>query len=225
MAIPNNGFEDADSRKVNYQGANFTKWDKTGHQTMEGTAKPWEDLRIEPQARTTGANAPTFEQWFDDTAIGDTGSSRGVYLYSFADGASEMEIFFSAQMPHAWDGGAISIHAHWVPYAAATDKKVIWGLEYNFKRIGEVFGGNAAIVYDTALFPADADYVAGKHYISEFADITPGATQNGISAILIGRLFRKSNDAADNYTNKAGLLYIDIHYQLNSLGSTDEYTK
>jgi hypothetical protein len=68
---------------------------------MVGTAQPREDLRIEPQARTTGVNVPTFEKWYDDAA----GTSRGVYLYSFDDAiaSSEKEIFFTMQMPHAWN--------------------------------------------------------------------------------------------------------------------------
>ncbi len=48
---------------------------------------------------------------------------------------------------------------------------------------------------------------------------------DGLSSILIGRLFRNSSAAGDTYTDKVGLLYIDAHYQINSLGSTDEYTK
>ena len=44
----------------------------------------WDDLRVEPVARTTGANAPKFEKWYDDAA----GTSRGVYLYSFDDAAT-----------------------------------------------------------------------------------------------------------------------------------------
>jgi hypothetical protein len=43
--------------------------------------------------------------------------------------------------------------------------------------------------------------------------------------VLIGRLFRNSAADEDTYTGKAGLLYIDAHYQLNSIGSNDEYTK
>lgn len=30
------------------------------------TGTDWDDLRVEPIARTTGANAPTFEKWYDD---------------------------------------------------------------------------------------------------------------------------------------------------------------
>ncbi len=204
---------------------NYTQFDSTGHQTMVGTAKPWTDLRVEPVARTTGANAPTFEKWYDDTG----GTSRGVYLYSFDDATagSEKEIFFTMQMPHEWDQSTIHIHVHWIPAVSDTTATPRWGLEYIFKEPGAVFG-DTVIIYATGNVQSEADLTANKHYITDFADITPDSTQDGLSSILIGRLFRDSANAADTYNAvgaKCGLLYIDAHFQLNSIGSTDEYTK
>jgi hypothetical protein len=202
---------------------NYTKFDYTGHMTMVGAAQPWEDLRVEPQARTTGVNTPAFEKWYDDAA----GTSRGVYLYSFdnAIANNEKEVFFTMQMPHAWNGGTIQMHVHWVPAATENNTDVIWGLEYTWKDIGEVYGDTTLITSSTTLYPDDANITAGKHYISSFAGIVPGTTADGLSSILIGRLFRNSSHGSDTYTNKVGLLYIDAHYQINSIGSNDEYTK
>lgn len=214
--------------------SNYANFDTTGHLTFTGTAKPWEDLRIEPIARGTGANNPTFEQIADNAGLLDTGASRGIWLYMFSDEttANQKEMFFTMQMPHAWDGGSISIHVHWVGTVADTTSAPIWGLEYAWKEPGAVFGATATIVYtDGKNYTAsgdDADITAGKHYISKFTAISPGTTADGISSILIGRLFRFSGDASDTYNaagNKCGLLYIDAHYQISSIGSTDEYTK
>jgi len=129
------------------------------------------------------------------------------------------------QMPHAWNSGPISMHIHWVPAATENATEVIWGMEYCWKDIGSVFGDTAIVYSSGTLIPDDANITAGKHYISEFADLTPGSTADGLSSILIGRIFRFSGDASDSYTDKVGLLYIDAHYQINSLGSTDEYSK
>ena len=214
---------------------NYTTWDATGHQTMVGTAKPWEDVRIEPSVRSTsGVRIPAFEQWADDSGLGDTGTSHGVYLYSFTDETTnnQKEIFFTLQLPHAWDGVLVSLHVHWLGAVADTTAAPIWGLEYAFKSIGQTFGATEAIIYTDGKnyngVGDDADIVAGKHYLSEFADITAGATNNGISAVLIGRLFRRSGDASDTYNAagaKCGLLYVDAHIQMNSIGSTDEFAK
>lgn len=203
---------------------NQTSFDTTGHQTMTGTAKPWEDLRIEPVARTAGTGAPAFEKWFANVP----GTSRGVFLYSFTNetvAGNEKEVFFSMQMPHAWDGGATHMHVHFVPAATENSTSVLWGLEYTWKGVGEIYGDTTIVYSSTTLSPADVNITANKHYIAAFSSLVPDSTNNTISSILIGRLFRNSSSSTDNYTNKLGLLYVDLHYQLNSLGSTDEYIK
>jgi len=190
----------------------------------------WDDLRVEPVARTTGANAPTFEKYYDDAA----GTSRGVYLYSFDDaaGGSEKEVFFSMQMPHNWkEGTEVNLHVHWVGAVSDTDAVPRWGLEYAWKDIGETYG-NTVIVYANAVnhtaAGTDVSITAGKHYLSKFDPITPGADADGVSSVLIGRLFRDCANAADTYNAvgaKCGLLYIDAHYIVDGFGSRYEYVK
>jgi hypothetical protein len=218
-----------DPKRFGDKTTNYTQFDATGHQTMAGTAKPWEDLRIEPVARTTGANAPSFEKYYDDAA----GTSRGVYLYSFddANAGSEKEVHFTMQMPHAWDSGSIKMHVHFVGAVSDTTSAPRWGLEYAWKEPGATFGDTTIVYSDGVnytLTGTDANITAGTHYISAFAALTPGTTADGLSSILIGRLFRDSANAADTYNAagaKCGLLYIDAHYQISGVGSTDEFTK
>ena len=202
-------------------GGNYTDFDTTGFITFNGTTTVWDDLRVEPVVRTTGANAPTFTQWFTNGA-----GSRGVYLYTFPDDitSSEKEIFFSVQLPHSWKGTTIYPHVHWIPLAAGTAQRPVWGLEYNWADIGQTFG-NTTIAYTTGLVPNDTNLVKYKHYISSFAGITPSTSQDEISAILMCRLFRYSGNASDTYTNSCGLLYVDFHYELDTLGSRTEFTK
>lgn len=184
--------------------------------------RAWDDLRIEPVARTT-TNVPAFEKWFDDAG----GTSRGVYLYSFAKEATnnQDEIFFTMQMPHDWAATAISIHAHWIPADAQNAAVPAWGLEYAWADIGTNYGDTAIVYASATLVPNEANLTAFRHYISEFADITPSASQDGLSSILIGRLFRFSGDASDTYDDKVGLLYIDAHYERDTFGSITEYSK
>lgn len=194
-------------------------------------ATRWDDLRVEPTARTSGTNAPSFEQWADDSGLGGTGTSRGVYLYSFDDAieVQEKEIFFTMQMPHSWVGTPIHLHVHWLGNADDTTAAPRWGCEYAWQDIGQVFGATNTIYTDGSNYTdvgTDADIVAGKHYIGKFSAITPGSSADNISSILVGRIFRNSSNAADTYdaaSNKCGLLYIDAHYE-NSIGSATEYT-
>lgn len=217
----NNAIQEVDDSILIGGTSNYAAFATDGTFTLVGTARTWEDLRIEPNVRVTSPTTynPTFEQWFTNGS-----ASRGVYLYSFEDGSTEKEIHFTMQMPHQWAGTAINIHVHWIPYAASTAEVVKWGLEYTWAEPGATFG-NTALVYATTTVQGDANYVQYKHYITQFTSISPSSTTDGLSTIMIGRLFRNSNDAADTYASKAGLLYIDAHYEVDSMGSSTEYIK
>lgn len=209
----------------------YTRFSADGTMRAIGAATCWDDIRIEPSVRGTGANNPAFEKYFDDLA----GTSRGVYLYSFDDAVagSEKEVFFSFQMPHAAKtGSVISPHVHWVGAVNDATADPRWGLEYCWADIGTNYT-DTLIVYTGgthfgAGLAADPDVTAGRHYLSEFADITPSASQSGLSSILIGRLFRDSANGADTYNAagaKCGPLYIDFHVEIDALGSGQEYVK
>jgi hypothetical protein len=179
----------------------------------------WQDLRIAPTARTTGTNAPTFEKWYDDSG----GTSRGVYLYSFDDaaGGSEKEIFFTAELPPNWAGTAVTIHLHWVPSTDDTTATPRWGLEYAWRETGKVFA-DTTIIYAVGNSESAADLTANHVYQTMFAALTPDADNDGSDSILLCRVFRDSANAADTYDvggNKCGLVSIDVHYEINSLGS------
>jgi hypothetical protein len=180
---------------------------------LTGAALAWDDLRIEPSVRTGGgANAPTFEVW-DTNGAG----SRGIFLYSFdnASAGNEKEMQFRMQMPHTWDGTAVSFHVHWKPNTSE-NAAVRWGLEYTWSGVGQTFS-TTTLAYGAAHTPVES-LVAKRHYLTPIATLTPGAGQVGASVVLIGRVFRDSANAADTYTDKVGLLSIDLHYRLNKLG-------
>ena len=204
--------------------SNYTNIASDGTLTLVGNATAFDDLRVEPTVRATGPAIPAFEKWFDNGS-----GSIGVFLYSFTDEhTTEKEIYFTAQMPHAAKAGSdLHIHVHWIPKASQNPGKVKWGLEFTWVEPTGVFGNTAIITKDTTEQPSnETALVASKHYITEFATQTPGATQDGLSAILICRLFRNSTDTTnDTYTDKVGLLSIDIHYEADSFGSAQEYVK
>ena len=215
-----------DGFRVPNEGSNYADFDNDGRLTFKGLARPYDDLRIEPIARTTGANAPTFEKWYDDSG----NSSRGVYLYSFDDAVagSEKEIHFTMQMPHSWDLATFDLHVHWIGAVNDTIANPIWGIEYVWRNVGSVFG-DTKFAYTSEHISTDGvdvNVTAHKHYISEF-DVSPDSDNSNMSSILIGRLFRNSASSDDTYNAagaKCGLLYIDGHIRLKSLGSSDEYS-
>lgn len=205
----------------NVSGGNYTDVDTDGYISFKGTSTIWDDLRVEPSIKTTGTNDPTFTKWFDNGS-----GSRGVFLWNFtyANTASEKEVFFSVQLPHSWKGTIIYPHVHWIPSVAGVAQRPVFGMEYNWADIGSALG-NTSIIYTNNLVPNDANLTQYRHYVSSFPGITPTTSQDEISSILMCRLFRYSGNASDTYTGTCGLLYIDFHYEMDSLGSHTDFIK
>lgn len=195
---------------------NFTKVTTDGSLSYVGNATRWDDLKV-PVSSTTkgGSKDPEFK-------ILRNNSSQGVFIQWF-DKDSEEELYFTAQMPHAWnEGTAIMPHIHWT---AATDvgiDKVVWGLEYTWANVGEVFSVPAIITGSNPV-ATYAPVAAFEHAITSLGPITaPGKT---LSSMLVCRIFRQAADSADTFAADAGLLEIDFHFQIDSDGSNEEYEK
>lgn len=201
-------------------GTNYISTDTSGQVRLYGDATQWDDLRFPVTATTRqGTKDPDFTR-FKDNGSG----SQGVFAYLF-DKNTEEELYFIAQMPHTWKQGSnIEAHVHWYPTvngSAGTD--VSWGMEYIWSNIGEVFG-NTTIIYGDINYLSET-LVADKHYLTELGTID--ATGKTFSSILVCRVFRDATSAGgtDDYDADAGLLEIDFHYQIDSLGSNEEYVK
>ena len=191
---------------------NNTTLDQRGV-TFAGQNKPWEDLRVSALAgKLTGAADPNFAQFKD-----------GTYTYWFAKNTTNT-LVFTAQFPHGWDGGTIQPHLHWVPKTDGAAQAVKWALEYTWAEIGATFGPTTTIAA-TATSPSDSTLAAYKHYLTAFPAVTPTTSQDGLSSILVCSIHRVGADAADTYDDVAGLLEVDFHYQISSIGSQDELTK
>lgn len=182
--------------------------------TLYGGSTAWDDLRVEPIAKNTGAKAPSFNSWKTTLAL---------YDFDDAVAGSEKEVFFQVQMPHDWlEGSAVSPHVHWVNRTGTvTGQTVRWGLEYTTATIGGTFPASVTIYSTTTVMGVITS--TDSHHLTDFSDID--MTGNKISTVITCRLFRNSSDATDTYTGTAGLLYIDFHYQRNSLGSKEELSK
>jgi hypothetical protein len=173
----------------------------------------YEDLRVPLTATKLGGNDPGFAVFKKDSG----GTSTGVFIYWFDKAAIE-EVFFCCQMPHSWSGAAITPHVHWVPKTnGALNATVEWGLEYTWAAIGGTYG-TTSIIYTKTTTSGDATLVADKHYMSNFATIT--LPTPGVSSMLICRLFRNATDGTDDtYDDDAGVLEIDFHYPIDTIGS------
>lgn len=163
----------------------------------------------------TLVNTPTWTTGYVDPVGGGTSISRGVFTYLFAPDQNE-ELFFAAQMPHSWaEGTEIRPHIHWAPLEAGSGN-VRWGLEYTIASPFEIFAETETI-YGTS--------TVQDPYAHQITDLDPDIDMTGrnISSMLKARVFRDAVN--DTYNFEAALLEIDIHYQIDGLGSKEEFSK
>ncbi|MFA7247791.1 MAG: hypothetical protein WC169_11545 [Dehalococcoidia bacterium] len=175
----------------------------------------WDDLRVSVNSVKVGAS--TWEPIW--TKMKDNGSgSRGVYTYIF-NHTTPNEVYFTAQMPHNYkEGTDLHPHVHWCPITSGTGI-VRWILEYTISNIDDVFGNTSYSVMEDA-----GAGTAYTHQMAEGATTISGADLT-ISNMMMCRLYRDATHANDTYTGSAALLEIDFHYEVDSIGSRQEYIK
>ena len=174
----------------------------------------WDDMRVPATATTRGAaNPPTFIQFVDNGS-----GSVGVFANSFSQTLTE-DLFFEAQLPHRYyEGTSLKPHIHWSPSLAMTVGDVYWGLEYTVATVGVQFPLTQIL---TVVVPASA--VVRYHDIAILPDIP--MPNNKISTMITGRIYRFGNSPLDTYPGGAFLHEIDFHFQLDTPGSRQEFTK
>ena len=217
--------EETTSKFGDVDNGNYVEIGEDGTIRLHGDATTYDDLRVPVSATTNGGTKdPDFAVFKTDGS-----GSQGVFLQWFS-ATIEEELYFDVQMPHNWkEGSDIEPHIHWTPKTTgATGEFVKWGLEYTWSNVNEVFGDTTIIYSDvtsetTATVSGDTVMTEGKHHITDIGTIS--ATGKTLSSMLVCRIFRDATDTDDDYTYDAGLLEIDFHYEIDSLGSEEEFTK
>lgn len=203
---------------------NYTQFDATGHQTMVGTAKPWRDALTDVttlQKSGTGVSSnPT------------DGTIEFAYNAAYhATFASADAIYCNIQLNHDRDPASLIYpHIHWFQEKNYSPNFLV---EYRWQKNGltkvtswtKLLCNNLAFTYSAG---------TSQHQISYAAGISPpvGTT---ISDIIQFRIYRDTGNASTLFAGNCpyntggnaitGILAFDCHMQINSLGSTDEYTK
>lgn len=169
----------------------------------------WDDLRFPAQAiNPAGAAVP---------ASVDTNTG----MLSFS-GSADNTIAGMGQMPHSWKyGSALHPHLHLVFPTANAGKNTRWKFEYQIWPLAGVAAANyGTYTALTVMTVANPDNVR-SHVLAEFAPIT--MTGNLGSTCIMWRVTRlASSDVADDDTNACILLEMDIHYEMDKMGSPEE---
>jgi hypothetical protein len=178
---------------------------------LQGSSTQWDDLCFPAQAiNPSGAT----------TAASVDGNS-GVLLFS---GSSDNAMSVIAQMPHCWKlGSTIYPHLHLrFPTSATADTR--WKLEYDIASIAGNFTNALGTYTDGGTITVANPANTTKHNVASFNSIS--MTGFGLSSIILFKITRlASTDAADTDTNNVALLAFDVHYEIDSIGSEDEFTK
>ena len=185
----------------------------SGAATLNGTwtlgDTAWDDLRLPLTSVTKGpANNPHF-----DVFLG------AVRLYAF-DPDTEQELFFTAQLSHAYKYGTdLHPHVHWSPKTTDTGNAK-WCIEYTLAEIDGTYGA------PTTICGIDAgDGTAYKHQYVDLGDID-GSAIDTLSATIAGRIYRDADDGVnDTFTGDAYGVELDFHYEVDTMGSASELTK
>ena len=150
----------------------------------------------------------------------DWDASDGGWLF---DAGSTEVLYVIGQLPHRYkEGSTLYPHVHWEKTTSAAGD-VMWRLRYNWSRINEVRTGLTTISETSVTAGTPDTDTADKHLITAFPDIS--GTGSGISDMLVMRLERVGGNASDTYGADARLIEFDIHYELDTGGSRQEFIK
>lgn len=175
----------------------------------------WDDLRIPGEALGRAASAPELATF---------GPSGSLQAYTFdgddAGGLTLEQVYFSIQLPHNYkQGTAIYPHVHWTPTTAGTGN-VEWFLEYSWSNRTDAFTAPLTISGVGA-----ASGAAWTHTMTNIGTMPIDGTGKTISSMLECRLYRDPADEHDTYAADAAILEFDVHYEIDSCGSSSETAK
>jgi hypothetical protein len=184
-------------------GDSYAQFATDGTLTLAGSATTWNDYMM---PLTNGKRGVTDLPDFDYTNLG--------FLFPRND-ATEI-IYFIGQMPHDWrEGSPVYPHLHWSQNGGSA---IGWSIDYKVYNNG----ATAPSAFTTlGLSSSIFNFTA-----SPFIQITKSPTaidMTGltISAIIEIKLYRNDN----TYNGDALAKQFDIHYEIDGLGSRQEYDK
>lgn len=213
-----------DLRDVNESSPADTEalvYDNASSMWVAGAAQPsntlftsvWDDLRAPATVILTGPGSGNAADR----------STDGTLL--FATNQDE-EVFVIFQLPHGYKYGTNLVpHVHWAKSTSAGGD-VCWRVDWECKDIGETFTNSPATL-SLAYLVDDADTAFLHAYAEYDGGFDPDS--DNVSAICKFRIWRDvSGDGAscaDDYAADAILYEFDLHYQSDTLGSSQEGVK
>jgi len=183
-----------------------SSFEKDGTLVFNGEATVFDDLYVELNP-ATAVYAPAYVNY------------KSGRVLAFSDEAvNEDRIHFVTQMPHGYKiGSSVYPHLHWVG-EDNTAGAVAWKLDYTTATVNGVFN-----VTTTTTTYVQNSATTDLHNITSLGTITG---DRGLSGVILGTLYRNSTNALDTYNGKSVyLMQMDIHYEIDTVGSRQDLTK
>lgn len=179
----------------------------------------WDDLRISSGGfEIAGTSDPTQVDW----QPGGSGGTLKVWEFDKND-----QVFVSAQMPHKYKPDTnLQVHVHWTPreYGVAQRNNTVgWKVDITAANYNAAFPATTTLDLSHAV-PADCPDHA--HLITSSATFTvPSGFKE--SGMVLMRVYRSDTGTDDTWSETLTgrlpiLLEVDIHFQINKLGSSNE---
>ena len=183
---------------------NYLEITASGYLRIYGEGTVWDDLRFPAQ----GINPP------GQVSDPDLDITDGTWLF---DNNSTEILMGIAQMAHNWrEGSAIYPHIHWSPTNTDTGD-VRWQLDYQIASFGGTFPGS----WTTLNIDDPGDGTDDKYQVATFSAIS--MTGHTLSCMIKWKVSRIGG--SDTYNADAKFLEFDIHYEIDSFGSNEQYIK
>ena len=194
--------------------ANYTIINSEGHQTMAGTARPWRDELGELLLKAKNGTRITNDL------------TEGTVVFSDTCVIADDWVIMNVQLNHDKDlQSELHPHLHFIQTSSGIPNWLLhhrWQTNGLVKTTGWTYGEwtNLAFEYDSG----------NLNQIIEFPPITPPSGVS-ISDIVQFKLYRDTDndstlfDGLDPIVGDVSAYMFDIHFQIDSLGSDEEYVK
>jgi hypothetical protein len=175
------------------------------------TATNWVDSMVPGMSFRNGASAPTL----------GNGPDASIQLLLFAKDADNLA-HGTLQLNHNYkEGTDIEPHIHvWFPaYAASGAETNVWSLSYSWGNIST----NGFPTPTTVTVTNTGVVQPNEHRVIAFPTISgAGKASSSIEMVTIKRI---GTDGHDVYDDNIGFLGFDVHYQVDTSGSSSQWTK
>lgn len=191
---------------------NYTEIEADGTVEFHGAATVWNDANL----GVAQLALPTASQPDEDEFVDEGGSDTGITTWAFAIGE---KVSGSIEIPHDYkEGSDLYFHIHWQGIVAPADgtDNVNWQLTYTVAQKDETLDAATTITKEIAI---DTQY---DFKLSDFAAIT--GTNFNIGDQFLFTIERIAA-SEDDYAGDALVATVGIHYECDTCGSRQIFTK